>query len=118
MAPPTPARIAKTRGAEITPPPARPAGLLTKSNPSPKPANDVRSNKESGKRKRELEAELDDENMAMLISDYVKAEKSKLARNKSDDNQQLTRITWENAHTFFGRENEFPLSHTRAGDRR
>ena len=46
--------------------------------------------------------------MASLISKYVKQQEKKLARDKADRNVHLTRITWENAHRFFNRENEFP----------
>ena len=46
--------------------------------------------------------------MATLFNDYVKQQERKLARDKSDRNVHLTRVTWENAHKFFGKEGEFP----------
>ena len=43
-----------------------------------------------------------------MLDEYVKAQTRKLARDRSDRHQSLTRITWDNAHTFFGKESEFP----------
>ena len=57
---------------------------------------------QAGKRRRE------EENMAALLSDYVEAHSKKLARSRSDNHLNVFRITWENVHTLFGKESEFP----------
>ena len=44
--------------------------------------------------------------MAQHLVDYIASQKKKLAVAKADEFANIFRITWKNAHEFFGREDE------------